>query len=229
MARIFYSNLVNEITGTIGGLTFQKNLSGTIVRLKPKNKSLHNPAQNTVLNIHSELMKHYRQLSSAHKATWQTLVNSFTYVDKWGDTRVLSAANMYCLAGYPNFIYYNVFFSFAPAHFIITPFDNYTVTLGANSILLNWAVTQSLASQAIQIWATPPLTSVNVIPRSKFRLMLIDQDDTINSYNIGPVWESYFGLSVQNDVINNGKFIMTYCVRDKKFFTSPTLAIVSHN
>lgn len=229
MARIIYGNIVNEIVGKIGGLTFQRNSSGTIVRRNPAGKRRGNSLQAPAKSNFYTLGGWYRQLSGANKSLWAAFALSFAYVDKWGNSKVLNGFQLYRECAYYYYLMKSTLISSPPALVLSLPFDAFTVTLGANSILLNWAMPQATVDQVIFIYATPPLSSPAGINRKSLRIIDYLISDNFNSIDIGPQWESYFGLNVTNDLINVNSYVVVTVIRMDKNCCIPSLVTSSSN
>ena len=89
MARVTYGPLITELAGSIGGVTFQKNSSGNVARLKskkPLNPTLAQANQQTLL---SQLVAYWSTLSQVNKDTWNDLAAAHDHVTPWGETKTL--------------------------------------------------------------------------------------------------------------------------------------------
>jgi len=223
MARIIYSNIVDEIVGSIGGMTFQRNGSGTIVRIKPLGKKLINNRQFWAVGSLTSYLREYRQKTSAVKLQWLALVSSFVYYDRFGVTRVISAANLFSICSSQSFLYFGNYTNVMPVLTVYSPYDPFILSLGVNSMLLSWAVPQTLVDGNIMVFATPPLSSLNVVPYSKFRYVYGSKIDSFSSFDVGFAWQNVFGMNVQTDLIDTGKHVFVYCYRWKFPFCVPSL------
>lgn len=223
MAKVEYGNIINEITGHVGGLTFQKNASGYIIRRNPTQTKNYSIYQNYQINLLNNIQKTYKNLSGTDKLSWVNLANSLAYVDRWGLAGTITGAQLFFAINYNYFQFYNSYLNSAPAYVNNLPYQSFSVTLAANSVSLDWTIPQISANQTINIYASPPMPAGSAFPRSKMKLMLLDENGNFNSYDIGSQWENIFGLSVQSDVIDKGNIVHCYVCRSHKLFWLPSL------
>jgi hypothetical protein len=100
MARVTYGAIITDLAGSIGGITFQQNASGSIARLKPSipvNPSLQQSTRQVYL---TQLVALWGRLSQANKDAWNSLAAAHRKINDWGrEVRV---------SGYQWFISYNL-------------------------------------------------------------------------------------------------------------------------
>lgn len=213
MAKITYSGLITNITGHIGGMTFQRNSSGYIVRKSPAGKRTGNASQLNSKSSFSSFGKSYQNLTNAQKTGWNNLAASFAFTDRWSEVKVLKGVSLFQLIS-PFYELINAAQIVAAPALVVSPvFDAFTVTLGANSINLQWAAAQIQANQSLVVYASPPVASSQVIPRKLMRLVSFLSASPINSHDIGIEWEALYGLNVTNDLITPGNYVIVYVLR----------------
>lgn len=77
MARIKYSALVESITGSIQGTTFQRNAYGFTVKGKPNMVNPNTSRQNGRKRTFSAATQAWRDLSDANRSAWEAYANAF--------------------------------------------------------------------------------------------------------------------------------------------------------
>jgi hypothetical protein len=90
MARVTYGPLITELAGSIGGITFQRNSSGSIARLKPNkpvNSSWLQQARQTVL---STVIALWPTLSFAQQTGWNNFAAAHDHADEYGNMKTIS-------------------------------------------------------------------------------------------------------------------------------------------
>ncbi len=90
MARVTYGDLVTEFAGSIGGVTFLRNASGPIAKLRTNpivNPSLDQSVYQTNL---AKLVAYWPTLSQANKDLWDALALDYDHTTPWGDIKTLS-------------------------------------------------------------------------------------------------------------------------------------------
>jgi len=95
MARIIYGPLVTEIMGSIQGVTFQKNSSGSIIRSKPTLAHSSTIRQQESHMRHINALHSWQGLSNEQKDLWNTYASTYTKINKFGQTKKLTGQNWY--------------------------------------------------------------------------------------------------------------------------------------
>lgn len=96
MAKVFYGSQVVDLAGSIGGLSFQKNASGAIAKLRPGLSQSLSESQIIRNYIFSDSLVAYNNLSAASKALWKAFAAAHNKVDFYGTTKKLSGQNWFC-------------------------------------------------------------------------------------------------------------------------------------
>lgn len=95
MARVIYSNLVDNIRGSLGGLTFNNNKAGSGVRLKPVNKFSPTVIQNEYKSQFIYLSGIWNSLDVAAHDDWAGSIIGETFVNGWNESKQWSAFNRF--------------------------------------------------------------------------------------------------------------------------------------
>ena len=95
MARVIYSNIIDTIKGSVGGLTYHANTSGNIVRLKPSNKSTVKPLTTVKKIAFSDLAFQWNALTIAQKNTWSVFAAAHTWFNRYGEEKNRNAYNAF--------------------------------------------------------------------------------------------------------------------------------------
>lgn len=102
MASVKYGSIVTEIKGKVGGQTFQSSKAGFSL----KNNGRKNKSDATIDDLNgiirrtsfSSVTKSWSQLSDSERASWLSLVGTWTFINKFGDVYNASAYQIYCAA-----------------------------------------------------------------------------------------------------------------------------------
>jgi len=194
MALVEYGGGVTAFRGSVGGVTFQSNRAGKIVRTKPRPRKVVTVSQNNRMAIMSELAVDWQNLSAANKVAWGGFADAYTKVDKWGNVRTLTAFNWF-LSINANLreigeseISATPFYS-APA---IPPL--YTVVCNNTRILLRWETEYDYPLDEMLIFTTQPLNRVTNSFRGYLRLTKQVAGSDVHSQYIETEWKSTHGL-----------------------------------
>ena len=95
MARIQFGALITEITGSIGGFTFQKNRSGSIVRLRPSGTKKVSEKQSVQRAKHLSFLSLWQNLTFLQKSSWNDFAVLHPKINSFGQEKVLSGLNWF--------------------------------------------------------------------------------------------------------------------------------------
>lgn len=98
MARIIYSTQVDEIKGSIGGLTFNANTAGKGVRLKPSNRYVSSLVQNEYKAMYIYICSLWNALDTTTKSEWAAEAIVLDTYNAWGEQKVWSGFNFFLSA-----------------------------------------------------------------------------------------------------------------------------------
>jgi len=98
MARVIYSSQVNEIKGSIGGLTFNANVAGKGVRLKPRNVYTSSMVQNEYKSMYSLICNAWNALDTNVKEEWAIEAVAIDTFNAWGEQKIWSGLNFFVSA-----------------------------------------------------------------------------------------------------------------------------------
>lgn len=90
MARIIYSALVESITGSIKGTTFQRNAYGFTIKGKPNMVNPNTPRQNRRKRTFSNATQAWRDLTSGNRSAWDAYANAFPIPSRKNPSAYLS-------------------------------------------------------------------------------------------------------------------------------------------
>lgn len=95
MAIIRYGAGVTEIVGSIGGWTFQKNPTGNIIRLRPRQKKNPTEKQSIARNNHIKYLQEYQALSLEKKQLWRDYAELHNKENAFAQTKKLTGQNWF--------------------------------------------------------------------------------------------------------------------------------------
>ena len=188
MARVTYGALVTELAGSIGGVTFQKNSSGNVARLKSKKPLNPNQDQSDNNVIFAQLVALWPTLSQANKDTWDALAAAHDHTTPWGETKTLNGFQWFISCNRNLLLAGENVIQAAPVWSAVSPPNVFTLAADADHLTINIASGWNYGPEYIFLYMTPPLRHSSLKLRRPCNLVLVD--DTINT-NIMYV-ECYF-------------------------------------
>jgi hypothetical protein len=95
MATIKLGAFVTAIAGSVGGTTFKRNGSNTIIMNKSNGSSKSKPLQNQALGGLSVIFQQWSLLADPVKLAWGEVGQAIPVIDKFGDLKKLSGRQMF--------------------------------------------------------------------------------------------------------------------------------------
>jgi len=90
MAQVTYGPTITELAGSIGGVTYQKNASGNIAKLRSNPTVNPTSLQATYHTRLAKLVAFWPTLSQADKDLWNAHALAHDHLTVWGETKTLS-------------------------------------------------------------------------------------------------------------------------------------------
>lgn len=195
MARVTYGALVTNLTGSIGGVTFQHNSSGAIARLRSKqslNPSLKQSDQQVLV---AQLVSIWPTLSDADKITWHDLAAAHNHTSPWGVAKILNGFQWFMSCNLNNLSCGYPVITTAPAYASISPPNVFTLAADEDDFDINIAAGWNPGTSMILIYATPPLRQSTIKLRRSLFLLDSYTGGNINNRDIRVVYEALFNLT----------------------------------
>lgn len=157
MARVTYGALITELAGSIGGITFQRNSSGSIARLKPNMPVNSTAPQQLQQNKLSQLISQWPSLSSADKLSWETFAGLHNHVNEFSDVKHLSGFQWFMSCNLNLLIVGESVITTAPAWIVLAAPGIFTLSADANNFDITFAAPYVPATDYTILYFTPPL------------------------------------------------------------------------
>ena len=178
MARVNYGFPVTELTGSIGGVTFQRNSAGTICRLKPNIPVNPSPAQALQQYKISQLVALWPTLSQAEKDSWSTELVPHLHTNPWGDQKTLNGYQWFMSCNLNLLLAGESTRNTSPVWAIIAPPAVFTLLADVDNLTAHFAAPWSVIPDHIFVYITLPVRHASLKLRRS--LFLIDINDTFN-------------------------------------------------
>lgn len=196
MARVIYSAQINELIGSVGGTTFQRNASGTICRLKKERQKSTTLLQQNSSVLFSQALVAWRGLTSVQREAWNVAAALDSFRNLYGAVKSWSGLN-YFTSGY-------VLNTLASRSFPVVPLGG-SFVIAAPSFEFNVSehylefddISGSIgAGFDWFIYASPLIRGRSVFNRPVLRLMKVLKDWDGSLYDFVDDWESHYGMSL---------------------------------
>lgn len=206
MARVIYGESITELIGSIGGITFQRNASGTIARRKPDPPVNPSQLQSEQQYLLTKLVATWPTLTVAQKATWDALALAHDHVTPWGDIKTLNGyqwfltCNLYCLLGS------DAVQVSAPAYSPPAAPTAFTLVASAGDLLCTWGAAYTAVPDHLFIYLTLPLRHNSLKLRKSTYLVSVNNVHNAATLSVkalfeslaGVVWADFYGSAEAN-------------------------------
>lgn len=157
MARVTYGALITELAGSIGGITFQQNSSGSIARLKPSTPYNPSEIQQVQNNYLSQLNGRWPTLSAAEKLAWENFAAAHDHVNEWSETKSLNGFQWFMSVNLNRLLLGQATIAAAPAWEVVAAPPVFVLDASAIKFDVYWSGGYAPAGASICVYATPPL------------------------------------------------------------------------
>jgi len=139
MARVTYGSGITELAGSIGGVTYQKNASGNIAKLR--SNPIVNPTSRQAVhqNNMARLVAFWPTLSQADKDAWNDLAAAHLHTTPWGESKKLSGYQWFLKCNLIRFKYTSVVRATPADWYDIPPPNQFIIETSPTYIRAAWA------------------------------------------------------------------------------------------
>jgi hypothetical protein len=173
MARVTYGPLVTDLTGSIGGITFQHNTQGAIARCRaytPVNPSIQQSDRQLAL---INLVYAWSKLSLTNKNLWNALAAAHKKVNDWG--------NEVKISGYQWFLAYNLNaftqdqgpWDYPDTYQLVDPVPAFSVEADADDLWLDFGTPVAFPGTYAGVYATVPMRQSSIKLRKATFLLAV--------------------------------------------------------
>ena len=175
MARVTYGSGITEYNGSIGGITYQKNASGNIAKLRSNPTVNPTPLQATYQTRVSLLVAYWKVLTSVQQASWNALAAAHDHTNPWGDVKTISGYQWFLSCNLRHMLYSSAVIVTAPAWTAHTPSDPFTLTADNSSLKINWSPAYDPPFDIV-IYVSLPLTQSSLKLRRSLYVCQYDRN-----------------------------------------------------
>lgn len=156
MARVTYGESITEYTGSIGGVTFLRNASGPIAKLRSNPPVNPSPYQSTYQTNLAKLVAYWPTLSQYNKHDWDLFAAAHLHTTPWGKSKTLSGYQWFLSINLNRLLDRLSPLPAAPAFVAYQAPDNFTFTYTSLELRCNWDPPYSPIN-TLKIFLTLPL------------------------------------------------------------------------
>lgn len=195
MARIVYAPLVSEITGSIGGLTFQNNPSGHIVRLRPHISRSSTAKQTTAHAKLGNLLFQWQSLTGAERSLWNVFAKVWPKENKFGQDKTLTGLNWFTSLNWWRLQLDQPILTVPPAHTLPSAAPAFDIFVSSTQLQLNITGAHDYVVEPVAVWASYPTRKNTFSINQIRRLLVVIMSSPGAPYDITGPWETATGMS----------------------------------
>ncbi len=217
MARVIYGSIITDIKGSIGGITYQKNGSGTIARLKPRKTKTNTQKQRDQQPRLKELQRNWNLLELGLKALWNDFASVNDKIGLDGNPKVLTGYQWYLSINQNRLLFNDPILEAPPVFEVVNPIQSVVLEFPSNDDLILRSNISGLVGSRICVYSSFALNSASKFDFNKCRLLYAGINQFGNAIQINtrpsnPAWDNYY-----NDFfppqLGNKSFYLTAYVR----------------
>jgi hypothetical protein len=194
MARVTYGALITDLAGSIGGITFQRNSSGSIARLKPYTPVNASSGQQSQQILLSNLIASWASLSAANKLSWETFAGLHDHINEWSETKHLNGFQWYLSCNLNLLITSQATISAAPAWTAVAALQAFALTADTVNFDIDWTPSIDITGYRLIVYATSPIRQSSMkLRRSTFLLSIYD-GGAIDTYALEVLYAALFNV-----------------------------------
>jgi len=208
MARVTYGSGITELAGSIGGVTYQKNASGNIAKLRSNptvNPTSRQAGYQTYL---AYLVSSWSTLSQANKDLWDTFAVDHLHTTPWGESKKLSGYQWFLSTELIRHRAYDVFEPAPPSWVAYSPPDVFTLAATVDHLRCEWAAPYSLNVHLLVYLSLPLRQSSLKLRRSTFYVTYNITPDPISTLDLTTFFEDLTGVTWANFFNNSNAHVI---------------------
>lgn len=195
MARVTYGSGVTEFKGSVGGVTFQRNTSGPIIKHKTYFPNSPSEAQAIYQRNLAYLVSKWSTLTSTQRAAWDTYAAAHDHTNPWGEVRTISGYQWWLSQSLDQLIFGYSYPTTPQTWGTPSPCDQFTLSASSSYLKLLWSPSYEFLNGTNLMYVSPPLKQGNLnIRRNLFTLQTIGSS-TYSEIDITSAFESYFNVT----------------------------------
>jgi len=195
MARVTYGAIITELAGSIGGITFQKNSSGNIAKLRSDTSTNPTPRQSPYHNNIASLVAYWPTVSAAHKLLWDAWAIAHLHTPPWGADKTISGYQWFMSINMNKLTGGSALTPYPPAWTAWAPVQSFTLVADATDLNIHFSPSYNPAAY-IKIYLSLPLRQSSLkLRRSTFYVWAGSITSGIDNINITTTFENLVNVT----------------------------------
>jgi len=189
MARVTYGESITEYAGSIGGVTFLRNASGPIAKLRSRPPVNPSPDQSTYQTRMAMLVACWPTLSQANKDAWDAIAAAHSHTTPWGESKTLSGYQWFLSCNLIRLHYFSTVRVAPGPWFAPPPPNQFTIETSSTYIRVAWDPAYD-SEYSMYIYCSLPLRQSSIkLRRSLFFIKMLYAPGSLSNYDITTFFE----------------------------------------
>jgi hypothetical protein len=168
MARVTYGALITELAGSIGGITFHKNSSGNIARLKPNMPMIASPVQALQQNKFNSLIAMWPTLTNVQKTSWNNFAAAHPHINEFGQSKIINGFQWFMSCNLNLLVVNEATILTAPAYAPPAALPAFSIANHPTIYYIFWGVAQNVTPDYLVIYSSSPLRQTSLKLKRSF-------------------------------------------------------------
>jgi hypothetical protein len=195
MARVTYGSGITEYKGSIGGITYQRNASGPVAKLRSIWTVNPSPSQAVYQRNLAYLVSYWPTLSQANKDAWDALAAAHDHTTPWGETKTLSGYQWFLTVNLFNLAHNGAFLTSPYSWYVPSPADQFTIETSASYFRAAWSPPYDAPGSLFAYVSLPLRQSSIKLRRSLFFLKFYISAPSLSNWDLTSAIESLFNVT----------------------------------
>lgn len=195
MAKVQYGAMITELTGSIGGTTFQRNRSGNIARTRSGTPKSITPKQSASERILANNLVDWQNLTLLEQQAWDTFATANPKTDRFGTVKTLSGLQFFTSVNISLELVSHTEIIIPPSFQVTLPYNLTTFTVDDVKIGIQQTAPLSEFKDGLLIFFTGPLKRTTTSFRRHLRLVAATSVSPATFLNLTTFYESAFNMT----------------------------------
>lgn len=215
MARVIYGSIITDIKGSIGGITYQKNGSGTIARLKPRKHKTNTQRQRDQQPRLKEVQRLWNELDLGSKIQWNDFADLHDKIGLDGTSKKLTGYQWFMTINQNRLLFDDSFLEEPPTFEVVNPITGGFLDFTSGTLRFFYNDNLGGLDSKVIVYGSFVLNSASVFDFNKNRLLSkfkgasFTGQNMVVSENIGH-WNNYYNSSFPPSLGNKSFYLTAY-------------------
>ena len=215
MARVIYGSIITDIKGSIGGITYQKNGSGTIARLKPRKNKTNTQKQRDQQPRLKTLQKEWNVLELGQKVLWNDFASVNDKIGLDGNPKKLTGYQWYLSINQNRLLFNDTILQEPPVFEVVNPINSITMDYTSGILRYYFDNSINISSYKLLVYSSFVINSVSKFNYESCRLVRKYQTDITLGYIVlesstTKSWSEYYNSNFPPNLNNKPFYLIGY-------------------